>query len=354
MSHATRALILLIICASVFAQQPDRKHIPITMEDVLRQQTMTAPAKSSIDLNERLRAMTGAARFSQDYLLGPGDVIELTVFGIEELKKKELTLDSEGKISLPFINSVQLIGLTSRESEVKIGALYEASVIKNPQVAISVKEYRSQFINVLGSVFKPGTYQLTRRAFLVDALAMAGGLVTEKADSKVYVHRAAMGQQANAEAVSGAEKKESIEIDMVQLLEKGDISLNVPIYAGDVISVPERVERYYYVLGDVNRAGAFEMKKGEAISVTKALASAGGLLPTAKTKKSAILRLNADGTTTQVPLDVHKLLKGEIPDTMLAQNDVVFVPGSTTKTVGRGVLNSIGSVLTALVYIGIR
>jgi polysaccharide biosynthesis/export protein len=354
MSHATRALILLFICASVFAQQPDRKHIPITIEDVLRQQTTAAPSRSSIDLNERLRAMTGAARFSQDYLLGPGDVIELTVFGIEELKKKELTLDSEGKISLPFINNVQLIGLTSRESEVKIGALYEASVIKNPQVAVSVKEYRSQFINVLGAVFKPGTYQLTRRVFLVDALAMAGGLITEKAEAKAYVHRATAGQSPTAGAAAGAEKKESLEIDLVQLLEKGDISLNIPIYAGDVISVPERVERFYYVLGDVNRAGAFEMKKGESISVTKALASAGGLLPTAKTKKSSILRQNADGTTMQIPLDVHKLLKGELPDTQLVQNDVVFVPGSTTKTVGRGVLNSIGSVLAAFVYIGVR
>jgi polysaccharide biosynthesis/export protein len=354
-SHAIRGLVFLLICASAFAQQPDRKHIPITIEDVLRQQTTAVPPKSSIDLNDRLRAMTGAARFSQDYLLGPGDVIEVTVFGIEDLKKKELTLDSEGKISLPFINNVQLIGLTPRESEVKIGALYEASVIKNPQVAVSVKEYRSQFINVLGAVLKPGTYQLTRRAFLVDALAMAGGLLAEKAEAKAYVHRAALAGSSNAEATTlGAEKRESLEIDLVQLLEKGDISLNIPIYAGDVISVPERVERFYYVLGDVNKAGAFEIKKGENISVTKALASAGGLMSTAKTKKSSILRQNDDGTTTQIPLDVNKLLKGEIPDTRLVQNDVVFVPGSTTKTVGRGVLNSIGSVLTALVYIGVR
>ncbi len=87
-TYAIRGLVYLSLCASVFAQQPDRKHIPITMEEVLRQQTPAAPSKSSIDLNERLRAMTGAAHFSQDYLLGPGDVIEVTVYGIEDLKKK--------------------------------------------------------------------------------------------------------------------------------------------------------------------------------------------------------------------------------------------------------------------------
>ena len=177
------------VCAALWAmvaQAQDRKHIPISIEDILRQQAN--PPTNSQDLNERLRAMAGAVRFSQDYLLGPGDIIQVTVFGIEDLKQKELALDSEGKVSLPFINDVGLMGLTPRESEVKIATLYEASVMKNPQVSVTVKEYRSQFFNVLGAVFKPGTYQLTRRAYLVDALAMAGGLLAEKAESKAYVH----------------------------------------------------------------------------------------------------------------------------------------------------------------------
>jgi polysaccharide export outer membrane protein len=312
------------------------------------------PAKSSIDLNDRLRSMTGAARFSQEYLLGPGDVIEITVFGIEDLKKKELTLDSDGKISLPFINAVQLIGLTPRESEVKIATLYEASVMKNPQVAVSVKEYRSQFINVLGAVFKPGTYQLTRRAFLVDALAMAGGLLAEKAESKAFVHRAASTNATPAEIASGVAEKESIDVDLVQLLEKGDITLNVPIYAGDVVTVPERVERFYYVLGDVNKGGAFEIKRGEAITLSKALASAGGLMGTAKAGKSVVIRQSEDGTTKQIPIDVKKLLQGKTEDMVLDTNDVVFIPGSTTKTIARGILNSIGGVLASLVYVGAR
>jgi polysaccharide export outer membrane protein len=346
-----RVLIVFFITGIAFAQESDRKHIPISMEDIVRQQAAGASAKSSIDLNERLRAMSGAARFSQDYLLGPGDVIEVTVYGIEELRAKELTLDSEGRITLPFINDVRLIGLTPRESEVKIETLYEASVMKNPQVAVSVKEYRSQFVNVLGAVLKPGTYQLTRRAFLVDALAMAGGLLAEKAESKVYVHRASLNADTPAEATAGTGEKQTIEIDLVQLLEKGDINLNIPIYAGDVISVPERVERYFYVLGDVNKGGAFEIKKGERITLSKALASAGGLMPTAKGKKTAIMRTMEDGSTKQIPINATRVLKGEDPDVLLAQNDVVFVPGSTTKTISRGILGSIGNVLASIVYV---
>jgi polysaccharide biosynthesis/export protein len=349
-----RSLCIFFIAGSTMAQQADRKHIPITMEDVLRHQAGGVTEKPAIDLNERLRAMSGAARFSQDYLLGPADIVMVTVFGIEELKSKELTLDSEGKISLPFINTVPLIGLTPREAEIKISALYEASIMKNPQVSVSVKDYRSQFINVLGAVVKPGTYQLTRRAFLVDALAMAGGLLPDKAESKAMVHRSAQSASAQAESVPSVESNGTIEISLEKLLEKGEAGLNIPIYAGDVILIPERVERFYYVLGDVNRGGAFEMKKGESITLYKALASAGGLLGTAKGGKSSIMRHKPDGGEEHIPIDISKLLKGQTSDIMLMQNDVVFVPGSTTKTVGRGVMGSIGGVLSSLVYVALR
>ena len=343
-------MFFLLMPLVVSAQQQDRKHIPISMEDILRQQAAGAVVKGGPDFNDRLRAMAAVSRYSQDYLLGPGDILEVTVFGIEDLKKKELPLDSEGKVYLPFINEVQLMGLTPRESEVKIATLFEASVMKNPQVSVSVKEYKSQFINVLGAVFKPGTYQLTRRTFLVDAIAMAGGLLAEKAESKALVSRS--GPKTAAEEVAGVAKPETLEIDLVQLLDKGDASLNVPVYAGDVISVPERVERFSYVLGDVNRGGAFEIKKGEKITLSKALASAGGLMPTAKGKATAIMRKNEDGTTTQIPIDASQVLKGQLDDMLIAQNDVVFVPGSTTKTISRSILNSIGGILGAIIYGG--
>ncbi|MDR0843070.1 MAG: polysaccharide biosynthesis/export family protein, partial [Acidobacteriota bacterium] len=175
--HAITGVLTILALAVSFAlaEEPEqRRHVPLTVDDVLKAQGQAKPVKKEADLNERLRAMAGASRFSQDYLLGPGDVIQVTVFGIEDLNKLELSLDSKGAVTLPFVGAVNLEGLTVRESEVKVATLYEASVIKNPQVGVTVKEYRSQFVNVLGAVLKPGTYQLTRRVFLLDALAMAG------------------------------------------------------------------------------------------------------------------------------------------------------------------------------------
>jgi polysaccharide export outer membrane protein len=348
--HKLRCCVFLLTPWIALAQKPqeDRKHFPIAVEDLVRQPVTPTRTKSSTDMNDRLRSMSAAVKFSQDYLLGPGDILEVTVFGIKELEKRELMLDSEGRVSLPFIDTVPLMGLTAHEAEIKIAALYEGSVMKNPQVSVGVKEYKSQFVNVLGAVLKPGTYQLTRRAFLVDALAMAGGLLAEKAEPKVFVHRARSGVDA------GSAVDDTQEIDLVRLLEHGEVSLNVPIYAGDVVSVPERVERFYYVLGDVNRGGAFEIKKGEQITLSKALASAGGLMVTAKAGKTAVMRPGPNGATQQIPVDVGRLLRGETADMFIGQNDVVFVPGSTTKTIGRGVLNSIGGVLSSLVYVGVR
>jgi polysaccharide biosynthesis/export protein len=345
--------ILVVFLFPILLTAQDRQYVPVNVDEILRQQVPGASSKTQIDFNDRLRAMSGAARFSQDYLLGPGDIVEVTVFGIEELKGKALALDSEGKISLPFINSVQLMGLTAREAEVKIGTLYEASVMKNPQVNVTVKEYHSQFVNVLGAVFKPGTYQLTRRAFLVDALAMAGGLLADKAEYKVYVHRAGVpSTSANAAANVSADAG-TIEVNLVQLLEKGDISQNVPIYAGDVISVPEKVDRFFYVLGDVNKGGAFEIKKGDHITLTMAIASAGGLTHTAKGSKAAIMRASPDGATKQIPVDIKGLLKGKLPDVDIVQNDVIFVPGSTTKTIADALRTGLGGVLSSVVYGGI-
>jgi len=182
---------------------------------------------------------------------------------------------------------------------------------------------------------------------------MAGGLMSDKAETRALIHRSGSGSSPT-QSVAGVTAKETLEIDLVQLLERGDVSLNVPVYAGDVISVPERVQRFYYVLGDVIRGGAFEIRKGESITLTKAIASAGGLLQTAKAGKSAVIRQTGSGSTEQIPINVSKLLKGQLEDMVLSENDVVFVPGSTTKTVGRGVMNSIGGILASLVYVGAR
>jgi polysaccharide export outer membrane protein len=350
------SILLLLFQHSTLAQEQHetdgsgRRRIPISVDDILDMQagarTPTVP-----DVNERLRSMAAAARYSREYLFGPGDVVEVTVFGIDDLKQSALTLDAQGRIFLPFIGEVRLLGLTARESEVKIAALLEASILKNPQVAVSVKEYRSQFISVLGAVVRPGSYQLTRRAYLVDGLAMAGGLLTEKAGSLAYVNR----ETDQGAAEGGSAGPQTIEIDLIRLLQKGDLRLNIPLQPGDVITVGEREERFFYVLGDVHRGGAFEIRRGETVTLSKALASAGGFLSTAKSGDTVILRRSpGSDSAARIPTNVAGILKGLEEDPVIGPDDVVFVPGSTTRRVGRGLLGGITGILAALVYAGVR
>src|SRR5262249_804078 len=105
-SSYLRSVASAFLACTVLCYAQDRRHIPFSIEDVMRGQTAGVKDKNSVDLNERLRSMTAIARFSQDYLLGPGDIILITVYGIEDLKQKELTLDSGGWVTLPFIRDV--------------------------------------------------------------------------------------------------------------------------------------------------------------------------------------------------------------------------------------------------------
>ena len=240
---------LFLIPCSVKAQnlsedETARKHVPLSIEQLLSQQAVNATSEpDSESLNKRLALLS---RHSQDYLLGPGDVVEVSVFGIPELNQKSLSLDSKGRISLPFIDEVQLLGLAARDAEVKIATLLEASILNDPQVTVKVTEYKSQFFNVLGSVQRPGTYQLTRQMSLVDAISLAGGLEKDADYSRVYIHRVPSGEdepddgKAAGIPVSSEPNgySETIEVDLEDLLVVGNHRLNIPIYSRDVITVP--------------------------------------------------------------------------------------------------------------------
>jgi len=143
---------------------------------------------ASQKVNARLQSLSGAARHAPDYTLGPGDVVLVTVIGVPTLDKKEFALDSDGKISLPYVGEVRLLGKSARDAEAQIAALFEVSLVVDPEVSVSIKTYKSQYCYVFGAVVKPGATQMTGATYLLDALTMAGGL-QEKAGTRIQIHR---------------------------------------------------------------------------------------------------------------------------------------------------------------------
>ncbi len=288
----------------------------------------TAPADSPDKKNEQLEWIRLKAKSQMDYILGPGDSIHIEVLNVTELNK-DIEISQDGTLSLPFLGSVRVEGLTAYELQKKLESLLGENLLKDPNVSVTIKEYRSSPVYVLGEVNRPGTYQLTHFMRLVDMLTLAGGFTTGAGESCAISRTGADGQTTR------------LEIDLRQLLEQGDMVMNVPIEAGDMIVVAKKVERLFFILGDVGKPGAYPMPSPKGIRLSEALSTAGGFNKTAKTSKSYLARMQSDGSRKLIEVDLKKILAGQLEDPLLGNYDLVYVPDSKSKTIGYSFMNSL-------------
>ncbi|MFN4160377.1 MAG: polysaccharide biosynthesis/export family protein [Stenotrophomonas sp.] len=124
---------------------------------------------------------SGAYEGATDYRVGAQDLLEISVFGVQDLDK-EVRVNSNGQISLPLIGAVLAGGKTIPELEAELAKKYSEGYLQNPQVSVFVKEYASQRITLEGAVSKPGIYPITGKTTLLQAIALAGGLDNKVAD----------------------------------------------------------------------------------------------------------------------------------------------------------------------------
>lgn len=158
---------------------------------------------------------------AQNYQLGPGDVLEISVWGYEDLQVKEIAVRPDGMIAFPLVGEVQAAGLTPAGLNQAITGLL-SNYVKNPMVTVNIIKFRTTRVYVLGEVAKPGMYELEKQHNLLDAIGVAGSYTKYTAKKKVYVIRknqTGSPQQAN----------------LLQLLEKGDMSQNYELTDGDVV-----------------------------------------------------------------------------------------------------------------------
>lgn len=235
-----------------------------------------------------------------EYLLGEGDLLQVSVFEAEELDTK-VRVSSRGFINLPLIETVAVKGLTAIQAEEKIEALYKASYIKNPHVTIFVEEHISQRITLVGQFKIPGTYDYPSKQRLLDVIALGGGM-NEKAGQLVQVRR--------SRSVSG--QPDTLMIDLDQLITKGNTQLNIEINGGDVIFIPEA--GVFFVDGSVRRPGAYPIKHHTVVQ--EALVEAGGFETWAKKDAIKLIRVSENGERKVIELDLS------VPDVReMAVND---------------------------------
>ena len=161
--------------------------------------------------------------------------------------------------------------------------------------------------------------------------------VQEKAGENVSEIQAVPGETAVAEAVA---------IDIRGLAEGKRPDLNFRLQGGDVLYVPFNRPKYFYVTGELNSTGSFELPPSRQILVSQALSFAGGPTRTAKMSKGILVRYDQAGARQEVAVDFDAILRGKKPDFPVMPNDIIFIPGSNIKALGYGLLGIIPSMAT--------
>lgn len=263
--------------------------------------------------------MTGAAATPPaGYILGPGDVLEISVWGYPDLTRQG-AVGPDATIALPLIGSVSTAGMSVERLTELITQAY-AQYIVDPHVMVTIKEYRKLRVSVLGQVARPGGYDLPLGTRLLDLIAAGGGPTDVASLKEAQLHRP--GQR-------------SVVVDLTRAM-AGDAAVNVPLQGGETLIIPEDLVSFVNVQGEVVKPGRYRLK-GE-LRVIDVLSMAGGLTARASVTQASITRANGVTQASATPASTKTealgldglLLRQEMDRNVVVQaGDLLFVPEET-------------------------
>jgi polysaccharide export outer membrane protein len=242
-------------------------------------------------------------------------------------------VDADGQVNLPMVGRLSAAKLTLRQFEEALNKRLSI-YIREPQVVVTIAEFRSQPVSVVGAVKSPGTHQLEGQKNFMEMIALAGGF-REDAGNVIKVTRELEWGPIPlpGATIDPSEKFSLAEVNIRQILEAKNPAANISIMPHDVISVPKA--ELVYVIGGVNKAGGFILSERENMSVLQALSLAEGLERTCDPRHAKVLRLQSgQDQRIEISVDVKKILDGTSKDVPLQGGDILFVPDSTVKRVG--------------------
>ncbi|MEM1176811.1 MAG: polysaccharide biosynthesis/export family protein [Acidobacteriota bacterium] len=248
------------------------------------------------------------------YRVGPRDRLQVRVDELPSLDSEQEVAD-DGTITLEVIGSLQAQGLSERELAQRIRDRLLEEGLRKATVTVSVSEYRSRPVAIMGAVEDPGNHNVPGRSTLLEVLLGAGGLSAEHGSTVQVRRRADNGLT------------DQVSISVRDLVELGDPAVNIPIYAGDLINVPPVRDVVINILGAVSSVGSHTFKGTQRVTLLTAIARAGGLSEEAS-NKIRIKRQDENGEWSEVVVDWKRLLAGKIPDPPLQDGDLVVVKES--------------------------
>lgn len=268
-------------------------------------------------------AAPGAAVAPVDYIIGPSDIIAIANFDQADLSGN-FTVDADGTFTFPYIGRVKAGGLTLRQLEAALKRELANGYFVNPQLSVSVNQYRSQQVFVVGEVRTPGPYAMTGPMTLIEAIAKAGSTLPSASEAIKIVRpvpgAAVVGpivpRGTAAPAVDPADDPAGDPADVIEVnlraLQSGDLSKNLHLHDGDTVFVPRA--DMIYVFGQVKAPGAYPVQPNT--SVLQALSLAGGVSDRGSTGRIRIVRF-VNG--------VKEELKVKLSD-IVQPGDTIMVP----------------------------
>jgi polysaccharide export outer membrane protein len=320
-------------------------------------------AEESTDLKRlaQLYQQRKQARVTGDYPIGPGDVLEINVSGVEEIKNLTERVTGEETISLPFVGVIQTKGLTDKTLRAEIRKRLETNYVRNPQVGLFVKEFRSRQVAVIGAVRKPGLYNLASSADTVmSMISQAGGMSGDAAEHILFIPAEPAEPEKAKEIIDALpvhlvrqdttpplilKNADPIVINLDSVNRSGNqMYFNMPVLPGDVVMVPGGGQ--VLVQGWIEKPGAFKITSG--LTILGAVAAAGGTSFPADKSAVELIRTNKQGHKTTFIADLDAIKSGTQPDLPLREGDVIHVASSSPKLIAYGFYRA----FTSLVHVG--
>ena len=253
-------------------------------------------------------------RLTQEYRIGPKDVLDIGVVGEAELSRV-VRVSQDGTISFPFLGSVDVEGLTKGQLELKLNQLLiDGNFLENPQVIVFIQEYQSKRVAVIGAVNIPGTFELLGRQTLRQIIAQAGGVTAEAGDQIEIIRTQEQGGSS------------ILRISIRELY--SDADMDIPLQANDIVRVPNDELVNIYVGGNVGNPGMLEVRESQIPTLLQAIIQAGGFSERAAKGSVTLKRQNEDGSWNTQKIDVDDIIKGKRDDIQLQANDIIWVSQS--------------------------
>ena len=376
---ASLAAIALSACAAAPPPQPVAPDPAVSTSSTPANDPRVPSVADSQANQDRLSALwakrSARTELTTDFPIGPGDVIEIEVPGVDDLKDRSVRVSGSGQIELPLIGIIQAGGQTEAGLRDKLREALN-KYMYDPQVDVFVKEYHSRQVAVVGAVKNPGLVILTGSGeTILDVITQAGGMTPDAADEIVVLPEVKGGesklQQIANSMAEGSSSKPAAEasahnastqgsstqgvmnassqaadspVDLATL--EREVSngpavviplkssmrgsakyMNMPANPGDIIVVPGGGN--VMVTGWVYKPGYFQV--GSGLTVLGAVGSAGGAMFAANTSDATLIRSDGSGNKVSIPVNLDRISKGEDPDIPVRANDVVDVPYSDVK-----------------------